>query len=63
MKLIVGLGNPDNKYDNTRHNVGFMFVDYFAEKVLKQELNYKKKCRFRIGTFRLLVFTSSLAHL
>lgn len=30
--LIVGLGNPGTKYDNTRHNAGFMAIDYIAEK-------------------------------
>ena len=30
--LIVGLGNPDKKYENTRHNTGYMAVDFFAKK-------------------------------
>ena len=29
--LIAGLGNPEPKYDNTRHNAGFAAVDYLAE--------------------------------
>lgn len=28
--LIAGLGNPGGKYENTRHNAGFMAVDYLA---------------------------------
>lgn len=31
MFLIVGLGNPDKKYEKTRHNIGFDTIDALAE--------------------------------
>lgn len=30
--MVVGLGNPDKKYENTRHNTGFICLDKVAEK-------------------------------
>jgi len=32
MFLLAGLGNPGSKYAGTRHNIGFMMLDYLASK-------------------------------
>lgn len=39
MKLIIGLGNPGKKYENNRHNLGYMIVDRL---VAKKGLTFKK---------------------
>lgn len=31
-KLIICLGNPGEEYENTRHNAGFLFADWFVKK-------------------------------
>ena len=32
MFVIVGLGNPEKKYEGTRHNIGFAVIDALADK-------------------------------
>ena len=44
--LVVGLGNPEPKYDTTRHNAGFMAIDHIAQKTgcKVNQLKFKSLC-------------------
>ena len=44
MFLIFGLGNPGDQYKLNRHNVGYLFLEYFMEK--NSLNNFKKKNNF-----------------
>lgn len=46
MFVIVGLGNPGKKYENTRHNAGFMAIDAIADKygISVKEKKHKALC-------------------
>ena len=52
MKLIVGLGNPGLSYRNTRHNVGFMFIDELKRNY-KLDFKLNKKFKGYIASFNL----------
>ena len=56
--LVVGLGNPGDKYTFTRHNRGFMALDFIAEKcgVRVDRARFKSLCAdARIGEHRVLL--------
>ncbi len=46
MYIIVGLGNPEKKYDGTRHNIGFRTIDALAEQynITFQDKKHKGMC-------------------
>ncbi len=41
-KLIIGLGNPKEKYQNTYHNVGTLFLDFLTQKKSSNNTNWEK---------------------
>jgi peptidyl-tRNA hydrolase, PTH1 family len=54
MKLFVGLGNPGEKYKKTRHNVGFMFLDYWAE-FLKLSWKLESKHEVQVAKLKSII--------
>lgn len=57
MKIIIGLGNPGKEYENTRHNIGFFFVDKIrgAWNFSPWEFNKKFNAEISKGADALLV--------
>lgn len=43
MKIIVGFGNPGSKYNFTRHNLGFLALDFYAK---IHKLDWQNKPKF-----------------
>lgn len=50
MYAIIGLGNPDKKYEKTRHNVGFDVIDELAEQMGIEVKTKRHKALCGIGT-------------
>ena len=58
MYLVAGLGNPGKEYEMTRHNIGFITIDYLADQynVKVNKLKYKALYgEARIGTEKVLL--------
>lgn len=52
MKIIIGLGNPGKKYEKTRHNIGFLFLDFLA-KNLAPQLKWQEKKSFQAQILKM----------
>ncbi len=60
MKLIVGLGNPGEKYEKTRHNLGWRVIDFLVEEMGINQLKEDKKFKSLIGKKNNIILSKPL---
>ena len=66
MKLVVGLGNPGEKYVNVRHNLGFELLEEFRKKENLADWDYQDKFKseiIKIGNDLILVRPQTFVNL
>lgn len=51
VRLVVGLGNPGSRYENTRHNIGFRVIDRLAERLGMSVARSRFKALYEKGRF------------
>ncbi|MDP1706509.1 MAG: aminoacyl-tRNA hydrolase [bacterium] len=60
IKLIIGLGNPGQEYENTYHNAGNKFVDFLKKKLIDDNISYKKEKGFEYAKINDLTLAKTL---
>jgi PTH1 family peptidyl-tRNA hydrolase len=55
MKLVVGLGNPEDRYKDSRHNIGFMVVDALGLKIRSAKFETRNRFQSEISINKSII--------
>lgn len=58
--FIFGLGNPGNEYRGTRHNAGFLFLDYLQQQLHLPKFSFQKKFKAEVSVGPTLILAKPL---